>query len=68
MAKGVQKNYFDVVYFEVFPSLLTMIYFICSSVKSTIDRYKKACSDSTNTGSVSEANAQVRLQLILYLF
>ncbi|KAF3449814.1 hypothetical protein FNV43_RR05893 [Rhamnella rubrinervis] len=29
-----------------------------SSVKSTIERYKKACSDSSNTGSVSEANAQ----------
>ncbi|KAL5577066.1 hypothetical protein UlMin_018765, partial [Ulmus minor] len=28
------------------------------SVKSTIDRYKKACTDSSNTGSVSEANAQ----------
>ncbi|KAH7545075.1 hypothetical protein FEM48_Zijuj01G0054700 [Ziziphus jujuba var. spinosa] len=27
-------------------------------VKSTIERYKKACSDSSNTGSVSEANAQ----------
>ncbi|CAN1283405.1 Floral homeotic protein AGAMOUS [Linum perenne] len=29
-----------------------------SSVKGTIDRYKKANSDSTNTGSVAEANAQ----------
>nr|GMD11578.1 floral homeotic protein AGAMOUS-like isoform X1 [Ipomoea batatas] len=27
-------------------------------VKATIDRYKKACSDSTNTGSISEANTQ----------
>ncbi|KAH7568673.1 hypothetical protein JRO89_XS06G0030900 [Xanthoceras sorbifolium] len=29
-----------------------------NSVKSTIERYKKACADSSNTGSVSEANAQ----------
>ncbi|KAF2305360.1 hypothetical protein GH714_004280 [Hevea brasiliensis] len=29
-----------------------------TSVKSTIERYKKACADSSNTGSVSEANAQ----------
>ncbi|XP_059669450.1 floral homeotic protein AGAMOUS isoform X3 [Cornus florida] len=29
-----------------------------NSVKGTIDRYKKACSDSSNTGSISEANAQ----------
>lgn len=29
------------------------------SVKATIDRYKKASSDSTNTGSTSEANTQV---------
>ncbi|XP_024020549.1 floral homeotic protein AGAMOUS [Morus notabilis] len=28
------------------------------SVKSTIDRYKKACADSSNTGSVAEINAQ----------
>ncbi|KAI8001756.1 Floral homeotic protein AGAMOUS [Camellia lanceoleosa] len=28
------------------------------SVKGTIERYKKACSDSSNTGSVSELNAQ----------
>ncbi|KAM3251223.1 floral homeotic protein AGAM isoform X3 [Capsicum annuum] len=28
------------------------------SVKATIERYKKACSDSSNTGSISEANAQ----------
>ncbi|CAL5410054.1 unnamed protein product [Camellia sinensis] len=27
-------------------------------VKGTIERYKKACSDSSNTGSVSELNAQ----------
>lgn len=29
-----------------------------NSVKSTIDRYKKASADTSNTGSVSEANAQ----------
>ncbi|RDX58589.1 Floral homeotic protein AGAMOUS, partial [Mucuna pruriens] len=28
------------------------------SVKATIDRYKKACSDSSGAGSASEANAQ----------
>ncbi|KAK6264550.1 hypothetical protein SCA6_019984 [Theobroma cacao] len=27
-------------------------------VKATIERYKKTCADSSNTGSVSEANAQ----------
>nr|APJ35634.1 AGAMOUS-like protein [Fraxinus nigra] len=29
-----------------------------NSVKETIERYKKACSDSSNNGSISEANAQ----------
>ncbi|XP_030971533.1 agamous-like MADS-box protein MADS1 isoform X2 [Quercus lobata] len=29
-----------------------------NSVKSTIERYKKACADSSNTGSVTEANTQ----------
>nr|AAD03486.1 MADS1 [Corylus avellana] len=29
-----------------------------SSVKTTIERYKKACADSSNSGSVSEANTQ----------
>ncbi|XP_015575434.2 agamous-like MADS-box protein MADS1, partial [Ricinus communis] len=29
-----------------------------NSVRSTIDRYKKACSDSTNPASASEANTQ----------
>ncbi|GFS45389.1 K-box region and MADS-box transcription factor family protein [Actinidia rufa] len=28
------------------------------SVRSTIDRYKKACSDVLNTGSISESNTQ----------
>ncbi|THG17661.1 hypothetical protein TEA_014770 [Camellia sinensis var. sinensis] len=34
-----------------------------NSVKGTIERYKKACSDSSNTGSVSELNAQARLSV-----
>nr|AQM52291.1 SHP2-2 [Monotropa hypopitys] len=29
-----------------------------NSVRSTIERYKKACSDVSNTGSISEANTQ----------
>ncbi|KAM0956188.1 hypothetical protein ACFX2A_024993 [Malus domestica] len=29
-----------------------------NSVRATIDRYKKACADPTNSGSVSEANTQ----------
>ncbi|XP_052207128.1 agamous-like MADS-box protein MADS1 [Diospyros lotus] len=29
-----------------------------NSVRATIDRYKKACADVSNTGSVSEANTQ----------
>ncbi|KAF8409153.1 hypothetical protein HHK36_005226 [Tetracentron sinense] len=36
---------------------MVQCYHVCS-VKSTIDRYKKACADSSNSGSVSEANAQ----------
>lgn len=32
--------------------------YLCS-VRSTIERYKKATSDTPNAGSVSEANAQV---------
>ncbi|KAF8411101.1 hypothetical protein HHK36_003640 [Tetracentron sinense] len=32
-------------------------YYVCS-VKSTIDKYKKACAGSSNSGSVLEANAQ----------
>ncbi|OIV95732.1 hypothetical protein TanjilG_05280 [Lupinus angustifolius] len=31
---------------------------LSSSVKATIERYKKACSDSSGAGSASEANAQ----------
>nr|AHM92097.1 MADS-box protein 21 [Erycina pusilla]WDA53339.1 MADS-box protein 21 [Erycina pusilla] len=29
-----------------------------NSVKGTIDRYKKACTDNSSTGSISEANSQ----------
>ncbi|XP_065882011.1 agamous-like MADS-box protein AGL11 isoform X2 [Euphorbia lathyris] len=29
-----------------------------NNIKSTIDRYKKACSDSSNTSSITEINAQ----------
>nr|BAD38889.1 MADS box transcription factor [Gentiana triflora] len=29
-----------------------------SSVRGTIERYKKACADTTNSGSISEANTQ----------
>jgi hypothetical protein len=39
-------------------------------VKATIERYKKACSDSSGTGSASEANAQVLInpKSLSYLF
>lgn len=37
------------------------------SVKSTIDRYKKASADTSNTGSISEANAQVQFKLLTLL-
>ncbi|XP_057950348.1 floral homeotic protein AGAMOUS isoform X2 [Malania oleifera] len=42
----------------VFSSRGRLYEYANNSVKATVDRYKKACSDSTNTGSVSEANAQ----------
>ncbi|XP_015876427.3 floral homeotic protein AGAMOUS isoform X3 [Ziziphus jujuba] len=42
----------------VFSSRGRLYEYANNSVKSTIERYKKACSDSSNTGSVSEANAQ----------
>lgn len=35
-------------------------YILENSIKSTIDRYKKASSDGTNAGSTMEINAQVR--------
>nr|AAT46102.1 AGAMOUS-like protein [Akebia trifoliata] len=38
-----------------------------NSVKTTIERYKKACVDSSNSGSVSEANAQFYQQESLKL-
>ncbi|KAH9725232.1 Agamous-like MADS-box protein AGL11 [Citrus sinensis] len=33
-----------------------------SSIRSTIDRYKKACSDDSNFGTVTEINAQLALK------
>ncbi|KAL9432455.1 hypothetical protein AB3S75_027482 [Citrus x aurantiifolia] len=34
-----------------------------SSIRSTINRYKKACSDNSNSGTVSEINAQHEMLL-----
>ncbi|XP_059289912.1 floral homeotic protein AGAMOUS isoform X1 [Lycium ferocissimum] len=42
----------------VFSSRGRLYEYANNSVKETIERYKKACSDSSNTGSISEANAQ----------
>nr|AGS44979.1 PFAG [Physalis pubescens] len=42
----------------VFSSRGRLYEYANNSVKETIDRYKKACSDSSNNGSISEANAQ----------
>ncbi|GMY37787.1 agamous-like MADS-box protein MADS1 isoform X1 [Fagus crenata] len=42
----------------VFSSRGRLYEYANNSVKSTIERYKKACADSSNTGSVSEANTQ----------
>ncbi|XP_072998763.1 agamous-like MADS-box protein MADS1 isoform X1 [Typha latifolia] len=42
----------------VFSSRGRLYEYANNSVKSTIERYKKACSDTSNSGSVSEANAQ----------
>ncbi|KAJ7968804.1 Agamous MADS-box transcription factor [Quillaja saponaria] len=42
----------------VFSSRGRLYEYANNSVKATIDRYKKACADSSGTGSVSEANAQ----------
>ncbi|XP_022718376.1 agamous-like MADS-box protein AGL11 isoform X3 [Durio zibethinus] len=33
-------------------------FFVGCSIRSTIERYKKACSDSSNTNTVTEINAQ----------
>ncbi|KAF6145465.1 hypothetical protein GIB67_032588 [Kingdonia uniflora] len=46
----------------VFSSRGRLYEYANNSVKQTIERYKKASSDSTNTGSVSEANTLPRLQ------
>nr|QQL01547.1 AGAMOUS 1 [Ceropegia sandersonii] len=42
----------------VFSSRGRLYEYANNSVRGTIDRYKKASSDTTNTGSVSEANTQ----------
>ncbi|KAF5472357.1 hypothetical protein F2P56_009080 [Juglans regia] len=42
----------------VFSSRGRLYEYANNSVKSTIEKYKKACTDSSNAGSVSEANAQ----------
>ncbi|XP_062105780.1 agamous-like MADS-box protein MADS1 [Humulus lupulus] len=42
----------------VFSSRGRLYEYANNSVRATIDKYKKACSDSTNTGSVAEANVQ----------
>ncbi|XP_020244700.1 MADS-box transcription factor 3-like isoform X1 [Asparagus officinalis] len=42
----------------VFSSRGRLYEYANNSVKATIERYKKACTDTTNTGTVSEANSQ----------
>ncbi|KAF5752787.1 K-box region and MADS-box transcription factor family protein isoform 2 [Tripterygium wilfordii] len=42
----------------VFSSRGRLYEYANNSVKATVDRYKKACSDTSNSGSVSEVNAQ----------
>nr|AJF20755.1 AG2 [Magnolia grandiflora] len=42
----------------VFSSRGRLYEYANNSVKTTIDRYKKACADTLNTGSVAEANSQ----------
>ncbi|KAK8493073.1 hypothetical protein V6N12_030656 [Hibiscus sabdariffa] len=49
---GTKVNDSKVVNFSLAPKLSPL-----TSVKATIDKYKKAC-DSSHTGSVSETNAQ----------
>ncbi|URE00884.1 hypothetical protein MUK42_20724 [Musa troglodytarum] len=45
----------------VFSSRGRLYEYATSSVKASIERYKKACSDTTNNGFASEANAQNEL-------
>ncbi|KAG5104804.1 hypothetical protein JHK82_041774 [Glycine max] len=45
----------------VFSSRGRLYEYANNSVKATIERYKKACSDSSGAGSASEANAQNEL-------
>ncbi|KAE7996332.1 hypothetical protein FH972_001063 [Carpinus fangiana] len=42
----------------VFSSRGRLYEYANNSVKTTIERYKKACADSSNSGSISEANTQ----------
>ncbi|KAK8672746.1 hypothetical protein V6N13_111109 [Hibiscus sabdariffa] len=42
----------------VFSSRGRLYEYANNSVRATIERYKKACSDATNPGSVAEANIQ----------
>ncbi|EOY02807.1 Uncharacterized protein TCM_017200 [Theobroma cacao] len=48
------------------PQLKTPSRILCcfrggSIVRTTIDRYKKACADASNPGSVAEANTQLTI-------
>ncbi|KAL4204853.1 hypothetical protein AMTRI_Chr01g134250 [Amborella trichopoda] len=43
----------------VFSSRGRLYEYANNSVKTTIDRYKKACADSSHSGTVSEANSQL---------
>lgn len=51
----------NVFFLCLWKNLTKFLFYQCCnySVKGTIERYKKATSDSPNTGSISEANAQV---------
>ncbi|KAL2475135.1 K-box region and MADS-box transcription factor family protein [Abeliophyllum distichum] len=51
----------------VFSSRGRLYEYANNSVKETIERYKKACSESSNNGSISEANAQFYQQEALKL-
>ena len=53
--------------FNIVISLFYFIIIFYCSVRGTIDRYKKACSDSSNTGSVVEANVQVTIHTYVHI-
>lgn len=48
-------------------NLTANIYFLFCSVRATIERYKKASSDTANGGQASEVNAQVRFFWLIYI-